>query len=88
MISTVLVATDGSEAAVAAETFGSALAARVRARLVGLSVVEDRYTRGVQEDGLGEVPPPEEAMASYLKRRAEAASSRVAERARSAQVEA
>jgi nucleotide-binding universal stress UspA family protein len=88
MISTVLVATDGSEAAAAAETFGTALAARVRARVIGLSVIEERDVRGVQEDGLGVAPPPQEAMASYLKRRAEAASSRVAKRARGADVEA
>ena len=88
MISTVLVATDGSEAAAAAETYGTALAARLRARVVGLSVIEDRYVRGFQDDGLSVAPPPQAAMATYLKSRAEAACSRLAERARSVNAEA
>jgi nucleotide-binding universal stress UspA family protein len=82
MISTILVATDGSEAASHAERMGIALAVRMRARLLGLSVVEDRFARGFREDGLGVAPPPPEPIASYLKNRAEAASRRLGERAR------
>ena len=52
MISTILVATDGSEACAPAERYGASLAARMRARLLGLSVVEDRLARGFHEDGL------------------------------------
>jgi nucleotide-binding universal stress UspA family protein len=88
MISTVLVATDGSEAAKAAEEYGCGLAARMRARMIGLSVVEDRYARGLHEDGLGVAPPPLDAIATYLKSRADAACSRLAERARTQSVDA
>ena len=88
MISTVLVTTDGSEAAAAAERYGITLAARLRARMVGLSVVEDRYARGSQEDGLSVPPPPQDALSNYLKSRADAACSRLAERARQENVEA
>ena len=46
MISTILLATDGSEAAAGAERYGVSLAARLRGRLVGLSVV-DVFLNGV-----------------------------------------
>jgi len=81
MISTILVATDGSEAATSAERYAIHLAARLRARLVGISVVEDRFARGFQEDGLGVQPPSMDAVAAYLKSRAEAACRRLQERA-------
>ena len=87
MISTILVATDGSEPASHAERFGIALAARMRARLLGLCVVEERLTRGFREDGLGVAPPSPEPVASYLKSRADAAMRRLAERARAEGVE-
>ena len=87
MISTILVATDGSEAASHAERMGVALAARMRARLLGLCVVEDRLARGFREDGLGVSPPSAEPVAGYLKSRAEAAMRRLAERARGDGVE-
>jgi nucleotide-binding universal stress UspA family protein len=87
MISTILVATDGSEAAGAAERLGVMLAARLRARLVGVSVVEDRVARGFSEDGLGVTPPSPEPLASYLKSRADAVCRRLAERASSEGVE-
>jgi nucleotide-binding universal stress UspA family protein len=87
MISTILVATDGSEAAGGAEKYGVDLASRLRARLVGLSVAEDRFVRGIQEDGLGVVPPSLDALAAYLKSRAEASCRRLSDRARSAGVE-
>jgi nucleotide-binding universal stress UspA family protein len=87
MISTILVATDGSEPASHAERFGIALAARMRARLLGISVVEERFARGFREDGLGVTPPPADPVAGYLKQRAEAAARRLAERARAEGVE-
>jgi nucleotide-binding universal stress UspA family protein len=81
MISTILVATDGSEASGSAERYGVSLAARLKARLLGVSVVEERFARGFQEDGLGVTPPPPEAQATYLKARADASCRRLAERA-------
>jgi nucleotide-binding universal stress UspA family protein len=87
MTSTILVATDGSEAAASVERFGSELAARLKARLLGISVVEDRFAKGMQEDGLGVSPPPLDAWAAYLKSRADASCRRLAELARSAGVE-
>jgi nucleotide-binding universal stress UspA family protein len=77
MISTILVATDGSEAAGNAERFGAALASRMKARLSGISVVEDRFARGFSEDGLGVTPPSPEALAQYLRLRAEASCARL-----------
>ena len=87
MISTILMASDGSEASVAAERFAVALAARTKARLLGLSVVEDRFARGLREDGLGVAPPAREPAAAYLKSRADAVGRRVLEHARSQGVE-
>lgn len=87
MISTILVASDGSEASLAAERFAVALAGRAHARLLGLSVVEERLARGFREDGLGVVPPPSEPLASYLKNRADAVGRRVVEQARGKGVE-
>jgi nucleotide-binding universal stress UspA family protein len=87
MISTILTGTDGSQAAAAAERFAVGLAARVKARLVGVSVIEDRLAKGLKEDGLGVAPPPHDAMANYLKSRSEAACRRLAELARSEGVE-
>ncbi len=82
-----LVATDGSEASAAAERFGAELAVRLTARVVGVCVVEDRFARGMSEDGLGVTPPPAEPMATYLKARADAACRRFAERASAAGAE-
>lgn len=83
MISTILMASDGSEVAAGAERFAVALAARTKSRVIGLSVVEDRLARGFREDGLGVPPPPGEPLAVYLKSRAEAVGRRLSERARS-----
>ena len=87
MISTILVATDGSEAAATAEIYGAGLAARLKARVLGLSVVEDRLARGFSEDGLGVSPLSPDPLAAYLKARAEGACRRLAERARTEGVE-
>ena len=59
MIETILVATDGSEAAGAAERFGISLARRLSARLSGITVVEDRYVRPSPDEGLGAPAAPD-----------------------------
>jgi len=87
MISTILVATDGSEAAANAERFGVALAARMKARLLCISVVEDRFTHGFSEDGLGVAPPLPEPLAQYLRQRAELSCARLAKSASAEDVE-
>jgi nucleotide-binding universal stress UspA family protein len=87
MISTILMATDGSEPAGVAERFAASLAARLRARLLGLSIVEDRLAKGLGEDGLGLAPPSNDALASYLKSRADLSVRRLGERARAEGVE-
>jgi len=87
MISTILMATDGSEPAGVAERCAAGLAARLHARLLGLSVVEDRLAKGLGEDGLGLAPPSNDAFASYLKTRADLSVRRLGERAREEGVE-
>jgi len=87
MISTILMATDGSESAGAAERFAASLAARLRARLHGIAVVEDRLAKGLGEDGLGLAPPSNESFAGYLKSRADLSLRRLGDRARSEGVE-
>jgi nucleotide-binding universal stress UspA family protein len=87
MISTIVMATDGSEPAGVAERYAALLAARLRARLYGISVVEDRLAKGLGEDGLGITPPSTDAFASYLKSRADLSLRRLGERARAEGVE-
>lgn len=87
MIETVLIATDGSEAAAGAERYGVALAARLGARAVAVSVVEERVARGLRAEGLGVAAPPLEALETFLSARAEAACRRVATAAREKGVE-
>ncbi|UCE87038.1 MAG: universal stress protein [Deltaproteobacteria bacterium] len=87
MIETILVATDGSEAAADAEAFATALAARLKVRLQAIFVLEDRYMHPRRDEGLGVPTPPHEAVAEYLKARADAAGRRLRERAGSAGVE-
>jgi nucleotide-binding universal stress UspA family protein len=87
MIDSILLGTDGSEAAGAAERLAIALAARLRVRLVALSVIEDGVTEGLKGTGLGIPSPPLEGIEAFLRARAEAACRRVSEQARSAGVE-
>ncbi len=87
MISTILMATDGSEPSGAAERYATSLALRLRARLHGISVVEDRLAKGLGEDGLGLAPASNDAFASYLKNRADLSLRRLGDRARSEGVE-
>ncbi|MEN8183093.1 MAG: universal stress protein [Myxococcota bacterium] len=82
MIETVLLATDGSEAASAAERYAIALTSRLRARLVALSVIEDRIAEGLKGTGLPISAPPLEGVEAFVRTRAEAACRRVAELAR------
>ncbi len=81
MIESILVATDGSEAAGSAERFGIALARRLGARVSGITVVEDRYSRPSPDEGLG-APPPPEGLEAWRKARADAVARRFADRAR------
>lgn len=87
MIETILIATDGSEAAAAAERYGVALAARLGARALGLSVVEERIARGLRSEDLGLPSPPLEAIETFLAARAEAACRRLVGSAREKGVE-
>jgi nucleotide-binding universal stress UspA family protein len=87
MIETVLIATDGSEVAAGAERYGIALAARLGARAVGVSVVEERVVRGLRAEGLGVPPPPGEPIETFLAARAEAACRRLTAAAREKGVE-
>jgi nucleotide-binding universal stress UspA family protein len=86
MIESILVGTDGSATAAAAESLAVALAARMRARLSGLSVVEERAYRAT-DDGLGLPPRPVEGLEGWLKMRAEAACRRLTDQARAAGIE-
>jgi nucleotide-binding universal stress UspA family protein len=81
MIETILVATDGSQAAASAERYGVTLAKRLAARLSCITVLEDRYSRPPDDEGLG-APPRPEGVEAWLKTRADAVARRFAERAR------
>ncbi|MBW2373540.1 MAG: universal stress protein [Deltaproteobacteria bacterium] len=87
MIETILVATDGSEAAGAAERFGISLARRLSARLSGITVVEDRYVRPSPDEGLG-APAAPDGIEAWRKSRADAVARRFSERARSESLDA
>ncbi len=87
MIESILVATDGSEAANAAERFAVALASRIRARLTGLTVIEEKWLQGLRGEGLGIQPPGMDGVDGFLKARAEAACRRLGELGRGAGLE-
>lgn len=82
MIQSILIATDGSDAALAAERYGVALAARLKSRVTALSVIEERISLGLRADALGIAPGPVGATETFLKARAEAAVKRIADAAR------
>jgi nucleotide-binding universal stress UspA family protein len=88
MTESILVATDGSEGASAGERCGIALAARLSARLAGVSVVEDRDVRPPGGDALATPTFPESDLAAYYKARVDAVARRFSERARSEGLEA
>jgi nucleotide-binding universal stress UspA family protein len=83
MIETISVATDGSEAATAAERCAISLASRLRVGLGGITVVEDSRVRAPGDAGLTLPPFPESELAAYYRARADAVARRFSERARS-----
>ena len=82
MIETILVATDGSDDASAAEQTAMGLASRLGARLSGVSVLDDRMVRAPSADGLALPPFPEADLTAYYRARVEAVARRFSERAR------
>jgi len=82
MIETILIATDGSEDASAAEQTAMGLASRLNARLLALSIVDDRLLRAPAGDGLALPSFPEAEITTYYRARAEAVARRFSERAR------
>ena len=88
MVETILVATDGSESSSAAERYGVSLAARLRARLAALTVLEDCDVRAPADDGLGVSGFPDSALAAYYRSRADATARRFGERTRAEGIEA
>lgn len=88
MIETILVATDGSEVGIAAERAAIALAARLRVRLSGVTVVEDRNVKAPADPGVPLPPFPQAELAAYHRARGEAVAQRFAQRARAEGVEA
>lgn len=87
MIESILVATDGSECALAAERCAVALAAKLGASLTGITVIEDKLVRAPSSAGL-ELPAfPEAELGAYHRTRADAILRRFAERARAAGIE-
>ena len=82
MLQSILIATDGSDAASWAEKFGVGLAARLKVRTTALAVIEERVALGLRADALGVPPGPLTAVESFLKARADAALKRVADTAR------
>ena len=88
MIETILVATDGSDDGVAAERMGVGLAARLSARLSGITVIEDRAVQAPAEAGLSLPVFPTAELNAYYRARGDALSQRFAERARGEGLEA
>jgi len=88
MIETILVATDGSEDASAAEQTAMGLASRLGARLSAISVVDDRLLRAPAGDGLALPGFPEAEVTAYFRARADAVARRFSERARGEGLEA
>jgi nucleotide-binding universal stress UspA family protein len=88
MIESILVATDGSEAALTAERFAITQASKLRVRLAGVSVLEDRDLRPPYSEGLSLPPFPEAELAAYHRARAEAVARRFVDQARAGGLEA
>ncbi len=86
MVESILIASDGSQVAGSAERYAVSLASRLKARLSGITVVEDRHARPPALEGLG-APAPPEGVEAYLKGRAEAVARRLSERGRAGSVE-
>ncbi|MED5262368.1 MAG: universal stress protein [Myxococcota bacterium] len=88
MIKTILVATDGSEAAGAAEDFGLGLAGRLQANASGITVIEDRDVRAPKVDGLSVAAFPETELQAYYRSRGDAVAQRFSQRAQAANASA
>jgi nucleotide-binding universal stress UspA family protein len=88
MIETILVATDGSDDGSAAERTGIALAARLRVRLSGITVIEEKCVQAPKDAGLSLPQFPAAELGAYYRARAEGLAQRFAERARAEGVEA
>ena len=88
MIETILVATDGSDDASAAEQTAMGLASRLGARLSAVSIVDDRLMRSPAGEGLALPALPEAELTAYYRARAEAVSRRFSERSRGEGLEA
>lgn len=84
MIETLLLATDGSDGAVAAEGFAISLAKSLGTRLRGVTVIETARVQSLRTATLGVAPPPLDAIEGFLKARADAVCQRLSERARAA----
>ena len=87
MIESILIATDGSDAATGAERFGVALASRLRARVQAVTVIEDRLIHGLRAELLGVRAPATDGIEAFLKARAEGVSRRLADTGRQAGLE-
>jgi len=88
MIESILVATDGSSAAAAAETAAIGLARRLGVRLRGLTVIDGRLRLALGTPEVGVTFPGLDALDGFLKARAEAIVRGFEARARSAGVSA
>ncbi|MFP6654370.1 MAG: universal stress protein [Myxococcota bacterium] len=88
MIERILVATDGSEDASAAEQTAMGLASRLGAQLSAISVIDDRLLRAPVGGGLALPGFPEAEVTAYYRTRAEAVARRFSERARGEGIEA
>ena len=87
MIESILIATDGSDTASAAERYGVGLAAKLRARVHAVTVIEDRLTHGLRAESLSVPPPSTDGIEAFLRARAEAVGRRLAELGRQHGVE-
>ncbi len=87
MVETLLIATDGSDAAQVAERYGVALAQKLRAGVLGLSVVEEDRAQSLRAPALGIADGPVAAVEQFLHARAAAAVQRLAGLARRQQLE-
>lgn len=88
MIESILVATDGSDDASAAEQTAMGLASRLGARLSAVSVIDQRVLRAPPGSGLALPGFPEAEVTAYYRARADAVARRFSERARGEGLEA
>ncbi len=87
MIETIVVATDGSECALAAERCAVTLASKLGVSLIGITVIEDRLVRPPASEGMSLPAFPESELVAFYRARADAILRRFGDRARAAGVE-